>query len=115
MRKHRTNRAGDQLHFIPFLGPVRDKFRTRAWKFPELVAYGIINRFFPWPQDASPAVAANFLDGFKMETKGKTKQSQYGLVASSHKIVTDYTAEYFWTYRKCVYCTPRSYLGSIDL
>ena len=56
-----------------------------------------------------------FLAGFEMETEGKSKQSQYGRLASTRKIATDYTAEYFRTYRKSVYCTPKSYLGSIDL
>ena len=104
--KYLTNRIRGQLHLVRCFSPIGDKFWTCVRTFPELVAYCTINRFFPWPREALPAVAAEFLNGFELETEGRTKQNLYGLVASTHDIVTDYTAEYFRTYCGSVCCTP---------
>ena len=47
-----ADRVGDQLHFVPFPGPAGDKLRTRARKFPELVACCTANWLSPRLQDA---------------------------------------------------------------
>eukprot|EP00667_Euglena_gracilis_P000005 EG_transcript_5 len=113
--KYFINRVRDRLHFVLCFSPVGDKFRTRARKFPGLIAYCTINWFFPWPNEALLDVATKFLEPYEMETDAKTKTALYGFVANIHSIVTDSTTEYFQRFRKAVYCTPKSYLGFIDL
>jgi len=113
--KYFINRVRDRLHFVLCFSPVGDKFRTRARKFPGLVAYCTINWFFPWPAEALLDVATKFLEPFEMEADEKTKTALYGYVANLHTIVTDASVEYFQRFRKAVYCTPKSYLGFIDL
>jgi len=113
--KYFINRVRDRLHFCLCFSPVGDKFRTRARKFPGLIAYCTINWFFPWPAEALLDVATKFLEPYEMETDVKTKTALYAFVANLHTIVTDASVEYFQRFRKAVYCTPKSYLGFIDL
>ena len=113
--KYFINRVRDRLHFVLCFSPVGDKFRTRARKFPGLVAYCTINWFFPWPVEALLDVATKFLEPYEMETDDKTKQLLYAFVANIHNIVNEASTDYFQRFRKAVYCTPKSYLGFIDL
>ncbi len=108
------DRVRDNLHVILCFSPVGDKLATRARKFPALINGCTIDWFLAWPEDALMAVADKFIGEFQMETTAETKSNLIKHMGVVHRLIGDSTTEYFQTFRRYVYTTPKSYLSFIN-
>jgi dynein heavy chain len=108
-------RVRTNLHLSLCFSPVGAKFRNRAQAFPGLINGCTIDWFLPWPEQALADVATALVGGFnRLKGEAGVKDKLISHMAFVHDAMSRSTVEYFESYRRNVYVTPKSYLGFID-
>ena len=105
------DRVRSMLHVVLCMSPVGDLLSSRARKFPGLINCTTVDWFLAWPEQGLLDVATKFISNFPMETTQESKKGLMGHMAKVHSLVTQATLDYFSSYRRNVYVTPKSYLS----
>lgn len=107
-------RVRTNLHLSLCFSPVGVKFRNRAQAFPGLINGCTIDWFLPWPEQALADVATALIGSFdRLQGEPDVKGKLIGHMAHVHNAMSAATVDYFESYRRNVYVTPKSYLGFI--
>jgi len=105
------DRVRNMLHVVLCMSPVGDKLSSRSRKFPGLINCTTVDWFLAWPEEGLLNVSRNFITDFTMETTTESKDALMAHMAKIHSLVTVATMEYFTSFRRNVYVTPKSYLS----
>ena len=105
------DRVRNMLHVVLCMSPVGDKLSSRSRKFPGLINCTTVDWFLAWPEEGLLSVSRKFISNFTMETTNESKQGLMAHMAKVHSLVTQATLDYFASYRRNVYVTPKSYLS----
>jgi dynein heavy chain len=105
------DRVRNMLHMVLCMSPVGDKLSSRSRKFPGLINCTTVDWFLAWPEEGLLNVSRKFITEFKMETTTESKTGLMAHMAKIHSLVTVATTEYFSSFRRNVYVTPKSYLS----
>ncbi|KAK2720694.1 hypothetical protein QYM36_004548, partial [Artemia franciscana] len=105
------SRARLNLHVALCFSPVSDKFRTRALKFPGLIAGCTIDWFHSWPKEALISVAHHMLTDFPVAIEENIRPGLEQALGCVQNSVTELSKEYFQRYRRAVHVTPKTYLS----
>ena len=108
------DRVRSMLHVVLCMSPVGDKLSSRSRKFPGLINCTTVDWFLAWPEEGLLNVSEKFITDFPMETSAECKKGLIAHMAKVHSLVTQATAEYFSSFRRNVYVTPKSYLSFLQ-
>ena len=111
LQKFFFDRVRNMLHVVLCMSPVGDKLSSRCRKFPGLINCTNVDWVLMWPEEGLLNVSQKFISGFTMETTQEHKKGLMVHMAKVHSMVQRATAEYFQSYRRNVYVTPKSYLS----
>jgi dynein heavy chain len=105
------DRVRNNLHVVLCMSPVGDKLSSRSRKFPGIINCTTVDWFLAWPEEGLLSVSRKFISNFTMETTNESKQGLMAHMAKVHSLVVQATLDYFASYRRNVYVTPKSYLS----
>eukprot|EP00698_Gefionella_okellyi_P018829 TRINITY_DN568_c0_g1_i2.p1 TRINITY_DN568_c0_g1~~TRINITY_DN568_c0_g1_i2.p1 ORF type:complete len:4478 (+),score=1217.70 TRINITY_DN568_c0_g1_i2:54-13487(+) len=108
--KHFMRQARTNLHLVLSFSPVGDKLRSRALKFPGIVAGCTTVFFSPWPREALISVAKASLANFDIANNATVKAQLIQFMAAAHGCVQGASDDFFRKLRRPVYVTPKSFL-----
>jgi len=111
LQKFFYDRVRNMLHVVLCMSPVGDKLASRSRKFPGLINCTTVDWFLMWPEEGLLDVSRKYISGFTMETTPEHKKNLMAHMSKVHSMVQKATGEYFQSYRRNVYVTPKSYLS----
>uniref|UniRef100_A0A7S0HBM9 Uncharacterized protein n=1 Tax=Hanusia phi TaxID=3032 RepID=A0A7S0HBM9_9CRYP len=111
LQKYFYDCVRNMLHVVLCMSPVGEKLSSRCRKFPGLINCTTVDWFLAWPEEGLLNVSQKFINDFKMDTTMDIKQNLMAHMAKVHSMVVQATNDYFQSFRRNVYVTPKSYLS----